>query len=106
MRGENTAILFGGSQNHLGLSLRRTYTVYKAMQFVGRGILKRSKDPVVRHVYYMVLSRQSQWSGPRFAAALEVAAVEAQATDVVVSGQRTGLGCHRPSTYYELGSLP
>lgn len=97
-RGANTAILFCGSQNHLGLSLRRTYSVYKAMQVVRRGILKRSKDPVVRHVYYMELSRQSQWSGPRFAAALELAAVEAQATDVVVSGQRAGLGFHRPST--------
>ena len=98
-RGGNTAILFCGSQSFLGLSLKRTYTVYKAMQVVRRGILKKSKDPVVRHVFYLEHLRQSRWSGPRFAAALQVAAVEAQASDVVVTGQHRGLGFRQ--TNYE-----
>jgi hypothetical protein len=70
--------------------------VYKAMQVVRRGMLRRSKDPVVRHTCNLGVSRQT---GPRFAAALELAAVEAQATDVVALGQTTGLGFHCPSIY-------
>ena len=96
-RGGNTAILFCGSHSYLGMSLKRTYTVYKAMQVVHRGILKMSKNPVVRHVFYLEHSRQGRWSGSRFAAALEVAAVEAQATNVVVRGQRAGLGSTKGS---------
>ncbi len=80
--GANSAILFVGSKTHMGLRLQRIYTVYKAMQVVRRGILKRSKDPLVQHVFEMDRSRQQSWSGPRFAPVLEVAAVEAQATMV------------------------
>ena len=90
--GANCAVLFVGSTTHLGLSLRRIHTVYKAMQVVRRGILKKSKDPVARHVFEMERSRQESWSGPRFAPALEVTAVEAQATLVEIPGHHHGLG--------------
>ncbi len=96
--GANTAVLFVGSNTHLGLSLRRTYTVYKAMQVVRRGLLKKSKDPLVRHVFEMEASRQESWSGPRFAPAREVAAVEAQATLVEIPGHHHGLGFQDTST--------
>jgi hypothetical protein len=90
--GANSAVLFVGSGQHLGMSLRRTYTVYKAMQVVRRGILKRSKDPLVRHVFQMEMSRQESWTGSRFAPALEVSAVEAQATLVEIPAHHHGLG--------------
>ena len=90
--GANDAVLFVGSNTHLGLSLRRIYTVYKAMQVVRRGLLKKSKDPLARHVFEMERSRQESWSGPRFAPALEVTAVEAQATLVEIPGHHHGLG--------------
>jgi hypothetical protein len=90
--GANSAVLFVGSRHHLGLSLRRTYTVYKAMQVVRRGILKKSKDPLVRHVFQMEQTRQSSWTGSRFAPALEVAAFEAQATLVEMPAHHHGLG--------------
>jgi hypothetical protein len=90
--GANSAVLFVGSRQHLGLSLRRTYTVYKAMQVVRRGILKKSKDPLVRHVFQMEQTRQGSWTGPRFAPALEVAAIEAQATLVEMPAHHHGLG--------------
>jgi len=90
--GANSAVLFVGSRQHLGLSLRRTYTVYKAMQVVRRGILKKSKDPLVRHVFQMEQTRQSSWTGSRFAPALEVAAIEAQATLVEMPAHHHGLG--------------
>jgi hypothetical protein len=90
--GANSAILFVGSKTHMGLRLRRIYTVYKAMQVVRRGILKRSKDPLVQHVFEMERSRHQSWFGPRFALALEVAAVEAQATMVEILNHHHGLG--------------
>ena len=90
--GANSAVLFVGSKQHLGLSLRRIYTVYKAMQVVRRCILKKSKDPLVRHVFQMEQSRQASWTGPRFAPALEVAAIEAQSTLVELPAHHHGLG--------------
>lgn len=91
-KGGNTAILFCGPPNCLGLNLHPVYTLYKACQVVRRGILRRSRDPIARFIFEVELEKQLTWLGPRFAAAREVLSVEAYGTDTQVFSSHHGLG--------------
>lgn len=96
-KGGNTAILFCGPPNCLGLNLNPVYTLYKACQVVRRGILRRSRDPISKFIFEMELQKQLTWLGPRFAAAREVLSLEAYGTDAHAFPTHHGLGF--PSHY-------
>ncbi len=98
-KGGNSAILFCGPPDCMGLSLRPAYTVDKACQVVLRSILKRSLDPTARLVSELELARQVTWSGPRFAAAWGVLAVEAYGRDVNLPSHHHGLA-FRPTAFH------
>jgi hypothetical protein len=91
-KGGNTAILFCGPPDCMGLALKPVYTIYKACQVIRRDILQRSSDPSVRLLFELELTKQLAWTGPRFAAARELLGVQALATDVEVRSHRQGLG--------------
>eukprot|EP00884_Botryococcus_braunii_P006772 jgi/Botrbrau1/16096/Bobra.7_2s0062.1 len=98
-KGGNTAILFCGTPDYMGLSLKLVYTVYKACQVTRRVILQRSLDPTARLIFELELAKQLTWSGPRFAAAREVSTVEAFGKNVENPPLHHGLGFRATSHY-------